>query len=91
MMMKMIQIGLLSGRNARVRTHRIGAAMRIAPRFRTAGMVLALATLLAGSALATGQVGDVAAGFTLQSTTGQTHSLSDYDGKVKFLFMFGHG
>jgi len=65
--------------------------MRIAPQFRTAAMALALATLVAGNALATGQVGEVAAGFTLQSTTGQTHRLSDYDGKVKFLFMFGHG
>jgi len=65
--------------------------MRIAPRIRSAGMVLALATLVAGNALAIGQVGEVAAGFTLQSTTGQTHRLSDYDGKVKFLFMFGHG
>ena len=65
--------------------------MRITHGFRTAGVALALATLVAGNALATGQVGDVAAGFTLQSTTGQTHSLSDYDGKVKFLFMFGHG
>lgn len=52
---------------------------------------IAVLALAAGTAGATGQVGDVAAGFTLQSTTGQTHSLSDYDGKVRFLFMFGHG
>lgn len=65
--------------------------MPIASGFRTAGVALALTALLAGNALAAGQVGEVAAGFTLQSTTGQTHSLSDYDGKVKFLFMFGHG
>ena len=64
--------------------------MRITQVFPAAGVVLALVTLVAGSARATGQVGEVAAGFTLQSTTGQTHSLSDYDGKVKFLFMFGH-
>ncbi|MBM4129705.1 hypothetical protein FJ250_01575 [bacterium] len=65
--------------------------MPIASGIRTAAVALALATLVTGNALATGQVGEVAAGFTLQSTTGQTHSLSDYDGKVKFLFMFGHG
>lgn len=65
--------------------------MPIASGIRTAGVALTLAALLAGNALAAGQVGEVAAGFTLQSTTGQTHSLSDYDGKVKFLFMFGHG
>jgi hypothetical protein len=65
--------------------------MRFVPRIRTAGLVLAVATLVGGNVLATGQVGEVAAGFTLQSTTGQTHSLSDYDGKVKFLFMFGYG
>lgn len=65
--------------------------MPIASGFRTAGVALTLAALMAGNALAAGQVGEVAAGFTLQSTTGQTHSLSDYDGKVKFLFMFGHG
>jgi hypothetical protein len=60
---------------------------------RPAAAVLAtiLLTLTAGGAGATGQVGDLAAGFTLQSTTGQTHSLSDHNGKVKFLFMFGHG
>jgi hypothetical protein len=62
-----------------------------APKFRSAGTALILTALLAGNAVAAGQVGEVAAGFTLQSTTGQTHSLSDYDGKVKFLFMFGHG
>lgn len=65
--------------------------MRISGLFPAAGVVLALATLVVGDARATGQVGEVAAGFTLQSTTGQIHSLSDYDGKVKFLFMFGHG
>jgi peroxiredoxin len=54
-------------------------------------LAVVLLSLAAGTAGATGQVGDVAAGFTLQSTTGQTHSLSDHDGKVKFLFMFGHG
>ena len=58
---------------------------------RAAALGVAVLALAAGTAGATGQVGDVAAGFTLQSTTGQTHSLSDYDGRVKFLFMFGHG
>jgi hypothetical protein len=58
---------------------------------RAAALAVVLLSLAAGTAGATGQVGDVAAGFTLQSTTGQTHSLSDHDGKVKFLFMFGHG
>lgn len=58
---------------------------------RAAALGVAVLALTAGTAGATGQVGDVAAGFTLQSTTGQTHSLSDYDGRVKFLFMFGHG
>lgn len=58
---------------------------------RAAALTVVLLTLAAGTASATGQVGDVAAGFTLQSTTGQTHSLFDHDGKVKFLFMFGHG
>jgi peroxiredoxin len=58
---------------------------------RAAALTAVLLALTAGSAGATGQVGDIAAGFTLQSTSGQTHSLSDHDGKVKFLFMFGHG
>ena len=58
---------------------------------RAAALGVAVLALAAGTAGATGQVGDVAAGFTLQSTTGQTHSLSDYDGRVRFLFMFGHG
>ncbi len=61
------------------------------PLTRAAALGVAALALVAGTAGATGQVGDVAAGFTLQSTTGQTHSLSDYDGRVKFLFMFGHG
>jgi hypothetical protein len=58
---------------------------------RAAALGVAVLALATGTAGATGQVGDVAAGFTLQSTTGQTHSLSDYDGRVRFLFMFGHG
>ena len=58
---------------------------------RTVALAIVLLTLATGTAGATGQVGDIAAGFTLQSTTGQTHSLFDHDGKVKFLFMFGHG
>ncbi|MBK6900222.1 MAG: hypothetical protein IPH09_13530 [bacterium] len=58
---------------------------------RATTLAVAVLSLTAGTAGAVGQVGDVAAGFTLQSTTGQTHRLSDYDGKVKFLFMFGHG
>lgn len=57
-----------------------------------AALLLALA---AGNAGATGQVGEPAAGFTLPSaggaTPGPTYSLSDFDGKVKFLFMFGYG
>ena len=68
-------------------------------RTRTAIPLAALAALLlaltAGSAGATGQVGETAAGFTLPSaggaTPGPSYSLSDYDGKVKFLFMFGYG
>ena len=58
---------------------------------KAASLTVVLLALAAGSAGATGQVGDIAAAFTLQSTSGQTHSLSDHDGKVKFLFMFGHG
>jgi hypothetical protein len=58
---------------------------------RIAFLAAVLLALAAGSAGAAGQVGEAAAGFRLQSTTGQTHELSDYDGKVKFLFMFGHG
>lgn len=54
-----------------------------------------LLALAAGSAGATGQVGETAAGFTLPSaggaTPGPAYSLSDFDGKVRFLFMFGYG
>lgn len=62
---------------------------------RSGTLALGLLLLLAGSAGATGQVGEPAANFSLPSAGGATpgpiHSLSDYDGKVRFLFMFGHG
>jgi hypothetical protein len=54
----------------------------------------ALALLLAAlpaTALAVGQVGDPAADFTLNAAQGGTYTFSDYDGKVRFLFFFGHG
>lgn len=68
-------------------------------RMRTAFPLAALAglllTLSVGNAGATGLVGEPAAGFTLPSaggaTPGPSYSLSDFDGKVKFLFMFGYG
>jgi hypothetical protein len=64
---------------------------RISTRHRVVVLAAVLLALGAGSAGATGQVGETAAGFRLQSTTGKIHELSDYDGQVKFLFMFGHG
>lgn len=62
---------------------------------RLASLAVMLLAMSVGSAGATGMVGDPAAGFTLPSaggvTPGPTYSLSDFDGKVKFLFMFGYG
>jgi len=58
---------------------------------RAGSLALVFSVLLAGGAGAAGQVGDIAPGFTLQSTTGQTHSLADHNGKVRFLFMLGYG
>ncbi|MBK8164809.1 MAG: redoxin domain-containing protein [bacterium] len=66
--------------------------MRPTSRIRMSVLLTAIGLMLAaGTAGATGQVGEPAADFTLQSTTGQTHKLSDYDGKVRFLFMLGYG
>jgi hypothetical protein len=62
---------------------------------RSSALVLSLLVLTAATAHAAGQVGEPAANFSLPSAGGATpgpiHSLSDYDGKVRFLFMFGHG
>jgi hypothetical protein len=61
---------------------------RITLRHTAAGVLMAL--LLPAAALAVGLPGDPAADFTLTDTNGVVHSLSDYDGKVRFLNFFGH-
>lgn len=62
---------------------------------RSGTLLLGLLLMLAGSAGATGQIGEPAADFSLPraggTTPGPIHKLSDYDGKVRFLFMFGYG
>ena len=50
-----------------------------------------LSLALAPPALATGQVGEPAADFTLHDTEGTIHTLSDYQGRVVVLFMMGYG
>ena len=56
----------------------------------TAGLALLLVPLLAGTALATGQVGEPAADFTLQATDGTWYTLSDFGGQIVFLYMIGY-
>ncbi len=46
--------------------------------------------LIAGNAAATGQVGESAADFTLNASTGESHTLSDHQGEVVLLFMMGY-
>ncbi len=53
------------------------------------GLTLAI-MLSAGTALATGQVGEPAADFTLTDSQGMVHTLSDYRGEVVILFMMGY-
>ena len=63
--------------------------MRRSPSPRT--VVFLMAFLLAPlSAFGAGQVGEPAANFSLNSTTGVNHTLSDHLGEVVFLFMVGH-
>jgi hypothetical protein len=50
-----------------------------------------LALGLVSVALATGQVGEPAADFSLQDTEGITHTLSGEQGRVVVLFMMGYG
>jgi cytochrome oxidase Cu insertion factor (SCO1/SenC/PrrC family) len=47
--------------------------------------------VLAGLAMATGQVGEPAADFTLIDTQGTSHTLSNCQGQVVILFMVGYG
>lgn len=62
----------------------------IQPRFII--ILVLLLTLCPGSALwAIGRVGDDAPGFELQDTEGNTHRLSDYEGKIVLLSTFGYG
>ena len=56
----------------------------------TAGLALLLVPLFAGAALATGQVGEPAADFTLQATDGTWYTLSDFSGQIVFLYMIGY-
>ncbi len=66
------------------------------PRLNPRSISLALVTLLMvpGIALAVpgpGEVGGVAPDWTLQAYQGDTHTLSDYSGKVVFMFVVGYG
>ncbi|MBC8424405.1 hypothetical protein H8E07_09800 [bacterium] len=58
---------------------------------RHTAIALLLALSLPAAALATGQVGEPAADFTLNAVQGGSYTFSDYDGQVRFLFFFGHG
>jgi len=53
-------------------------------------LALLLALALPGAALAAGQVGEIAADFTLPAAQGGSYTFSDYDGLVRFLFFTGH-
>ena len=55
-----------------------------------AALALLLALALPGAALAAGQVGEIAADFTLPAAQGGSYTFSDYDGLVRFLFFTGH-
>ncbi len=58
---------------------------------RHTALALMLALILPVAALAAGQVGEQAANFTLTDPqSGTAYTLSDYDGKVRFLFFFGY-
>ncbi|MBU0741282.1 peroxiredoxin family protein [bacterium] len=58
---------------------------------RRAALALLLALSLPATALATGQVGETAADFSLNAAQGGSYTFSEHDGKVRFLFFFGHG
>lgn len=62
---------------------------------RRTALALMLALSLPAAALATGQVGEPAADFSLQEAVpgggGPWHTFSDHDGKVRFLVFFGYG
>jgi hypothetical protein len=70
------------------RPHRSGAGPRL---FGATLLLTTAAVVFAGPAMAVGQVGEPAADFTLESSTYQTHTLSDYLGEVVLLFMVGYG
>ena len=59
----------------------------------TVGTLLAATAvlMLAGSAGATGMVGELGADFNLQASTGEWHMLSDYNDEIVMLFMVGYG
>ncbi len=52
---------------------------------------LAIAVAISGASLMGQDVGDDAPEFSYQSLSGDTVKLSDYQGKVVFLFLFGNG
>jgi len=52
---------------------------------------LAIAVAISGASLMSQDVGDDAPEFSYQSLSGDTVKLSDYNGKVVFLFLFGNG
>jgi hypothetical protein len=63
----------------------------IAKRLMLAGAACALAAVGALAAPGPGQVGTQAADFTLQDTSGLTHTLSAQRGKVVMLAIVGYG
>ena len=54
-------------------------------------LALVMALSLPAIAMATGQVGEPAADFSLPAAQGGTYTFSDYAGQVRFLFFFGYG
>lgn len=54
-------------------------------------VLLSLTAGLAGAVPGPGEVGGVAADFTLDAYQGGTYTLSDYRDKVVFLFVVGYG
>ena len=59
--------------------------------FMVTAMAANLAPLSALAAPGPGEVGSMAADWTLNAYGGGTHTLSDYQGKVVFMFVVGYG